>query len=70
MMIVDKNVVIPSHISTLNPVCKNGILFKKALFQNQILRQIFNQTHQVHIKCIVSVHFIAEITRLRFKQIP
>ena len=40
-MLVDENEVIPFQKSPLNALCKNGILLKVPLFQNQILRLIF-----------------------------
>ena len=53
-MLVNKNEVIPFQKSSWNALCKNGILLKYPLFQNQILKGCFNQATQQHNFCTVN----------------
>ena len=53
-MLVDKIEKIPFQKSPWNASCKNGILLKIPLFQNQILRRFFNQAPQQHYFCTIN----------------
>ena len=54
MMFLDKNEVTPFQKCPWNALCKNGILLKIHLFQNQIQRQFFNQTPQQNHFCALN----------------
>ena len=54
MMLVDKNEEISFQKSPWNALCKNGILFKIPLFQNQFSRRIFQSSTKTASFCTVN----------------
>ena len=53
-MLVNKNEIILFQKSPWNVLSKKGILLKIPFFQNQILRECFNQSPQQHHFCTVN----------------
>ena len=66
-MVLDQNEVSLFQKSPWNALCKNGILLKIALFQNQILRRFFQPNTTTPSFLYIQKPFnVAEIIRLRY----
>ena len=68
-MFLDQNEVSLFKISPWNALCKNGILLKIPLFQNQILRHIFQSNATTLSFLYIQRPFnVAEIIRIAIKK--